>query len=178
MQNFHVLLTYGQQHKAIAQEQFEQEAGKKVSMTGLVVRSEDSWLGASLDGMVDEETILEIKCLTDRKLAKYDGSVRGLIESKTSDVRQVEGKYVLRQTTAASGYYTQVQVAMYCSSRLKCKFMVWSKKDFVIVDVSFDDAWFQQRLALWRNFYFTNLLPVITDSIKAKQLKVVKPFQI
>ena len=124
-------------------------------MTGLVVRSEESWLGASLDGVIDEETILQIKCLTERKFAKYDGSVHGLIESNTYDLRQMDGKYVLRQTTAANGCYTQVQVAMYCSRRTKCKFMVWSKKDFVIADVAFDDVWFQQRLALWRNFYFS-----------------------
>ena len=57
MQNFHVLLRYGQQHEATAREQFEQVTGKKVTMTGLVVRSEDSCLGASLDGVVDQETI-------------------------------------------------------------------------------------------------------------------------
>ena len=82
---------HGQQHEGVASHEFEQATGKKVSVTGLVVRPEESWLGASLDGIVDTETILEIKCPTERKLAKYSGSVHGLIESGTYDGRLMMG---------------------------------------------------------------------------------------
>ena len=169
---------HGQQNEALARETFEKASGKQVETTGLVVRPEESWLGASLDGIVDADTILEIKCPTDRKMERYGGTVQGLIASGTYDVRSKDGKAFLRQTTAASGYYTQVQCAMYCSRRTKCKFMVWSKVDYVIVDVNFDKDWFNERMDYLRKFYFMKLLPVLTDSINKKELKIVQPFMV
>ncbi len=51
-----------------ARETFEELSGSQVQTTGLVVQPEESWLGASLDGIIDEETILEIKCPMVQKL--------------------------------------------------------------------------------------------------------------
>ncbi|XP_071478852.1 uncharacterized protein [Diadema antillarum] len=166
---------YGQDHEGIARTQFERESNTKVQTTGLIVRPDKSWLGASLDGIIDDETILEIKCPTEQKLAKYK-SLQGLIESGTYDVRTTEdGEYYLRRTTAASGYYMQVQVAMYCSRRSKCKFMVWSPTECVIADVKFDDEWFKEQLSRLQTFYFNSLLPAITDRINSHELQIVKP---
>ena len=167
---------HGTQSETLARETFEKETGKQVKTTGLVVRPESSWLGASLDGIVDEDTILEIKCPTDRKLERFGGTVHGLVESGKYDVRCENGKTFLRQSTAASGYYTQVQIAMYCSKRTKCKFLVWCNKDYVITDVHFDKDWFAQRFDHLEKFYFMNLLPALADSILSKELKIVKPF--
>ncbi|XP_038047632.1 uncharacterized protein LOC119721738 [Patiria miniata] len=166
---------HGHTYEATAREAFEHQFETLVETTGLVVNPEESWLGASLDGIVDDNTILEIKCPTERKLERYGVTVRGLVESGTYDVRSREGKYFLRQSSAASGYYTQVQIAMYCSKRPMCKFMVWSKKDYVIADVNFDNEWFEQRLGQLRKFYFKHLLPKLTDSIISRELKIVKP---
>jgi len=111
-----------------ARTHFEKETGNHVIMTGLVVKPEESWLGASLDGIVDDDTILEIKCPTAKKLSKFGGTVRGLIESGSYDVKisKEDNTYCLKETTASSGYYYQVQVAMFCSGRRKCKFMVFA----------------------------------------------------
>ncbi|KAJ8019343.1 hypothetical protein HOLleu_42104 [Holothuria leucospilota] len=164
----------GKESESAAREAFEKEFGTRVETTGLVVLPESSWLGASLDGIVDDQTILEIKCPTEKKLERFGGTVQGLVESGTYDVRCHDGKAFLRSSTASSSYCTQVQVAMYCSQREKCKFMVWCKKDYAIVDVNFDQEWFKQRFDHLEKFYFTNLLPALTDRIISRELRVVK----
>ena len=66
---------HGHQHEQTVREQFERESGCHVDQAGLIVRPEESWLGASLDGRIDRDTILEIKCPTSQKLAKYGNSL-------------------------------------------------------------------------------------------------------
>ncbi len=50
--------------------------------------------------------------------------LKQMIRSNKYDVHFVDEEPVLRQTTAASGYYYQVQIAMHCGQRKKCKFLV------------------------------------------------------
>ncbi|XP_030840542.1 uncharacterized protein LOC105446123 [Strongylocentrotus purpuratus] len=165
---------HGQQHEDIARKQFEEETGCHVDQVGLLVRPEDSWLGASLDGRIDEHSILEIKCPTMQRLSKYK-SLSGLFASGTYDIRRREnGENYLRQTAAASGYYMQVQVAMYCAKATMCKFMVWTENEAVTVDVPFNQEWFSQQYSRLKEFYFMNLLPAITDAVNSQTLRFVK----
>ena len=72
---------HGQECEPIARSCFERVYRKKVKQTGLVVHPQEHWLGASLDGTVDEDTILEIKCPTEKKLEQYGGSLYNMIEA-------------------------------------------------------------------------------------------------
>ena len=165
---------HGQQHEHIAREQFEKETGSHIFQAGLIVRPEESWLGASLDGRIDEDTILEIKCPTPQKMSKHK-SLAELFNSRTYDVRTNDkGEYFLRQTAAANGMYMQVQVAMYCAKASKCKFMVWTASEAITVDVPFDQQWFREQFKRLKEFYFANLLPALTDAINSHTLSVVK----
>ena len=59
---------HGQTSEPLARQWFEETTGLSVETTGLVVDEEDNWLGASLDGVVNADTILEIKCPTEKNL--------------------------------------------------------------------------------------------------------------
>jgi len=164
---------HGTESEPIARSFFESHAMQKVNTTGLIIDPEEHWLGASLDGIVDEDTILEIKCPTKEKLKKYNGSLEQLIKSNKYDVRfEVDGEPVLRQTTAASGYYYQVQIAMHCSRRTNCKFVVWTESEQFIVDVKYDAAWVKQRIEHLKNMYFTHLLPAISSRVSHGHLQI------
>lgn len=108
---------YGQQAEPLARQCFEQTTGLTVETTGLVVHDQENWLGASLDGIIDTDTIIEIKCPTPKKLEAHGGSLQKMIESNKYDVRLIDGKYILRETASGLGYYYQVQVAMHCAKK-------------------------------------------------------------
>lgn len=163
---------YGQECEPIARSYYEHTFRKKITSTGLVVHPTDNWLGASLDGIVDRDTILEIKCPTEKKLEQYNGSLTNMLQANKYDVRVVNGNYVLRQTTAGSGYYYQVQIAMHCSGKGKCNFLVWTPSEQVIVDVLYDQEWVGKQLHHLRGMYFGHLLPAISTMIAHGHLKI------
>jgi len=53
---------HGQQNEAVARSQFEQLYGVQVKPAGFFICAERPWLGASPDGVINEDQILEIKC--------------------------------------------------------------------------------------------------------------------
>lgn len=163
---------YGQECEPIARSYYEHTFRKKITSTGLVVHPTDNWLGASLDGIVDRDTILEIKCPTEKKLEQYNRSLTNMLQANKYDVRVVNGNYVLRQTTAGSGYYYQVQIAMHCSGKSKCNFLVWTPSEQVIVDVLYDQEWVGKQLHHLRGMYFGHLLPAISTMIAHGHLKI------
>jgi hypothetical protein len=55
-------LQYGQCNEKHAREIFEEEFSMSVVSCGLFVHEEYSFLGASPDGLIDEDSIIEIKC--------------------------------------------------------------------------------------------------------------------
>lgn len=62
-----------------------------------------------------------------------------------------------------NGYYTQVQLTMYCTQRVLCYFVVWSESDAIIVHVPYDNEFVQNVLPQLEQFYFKSLLPRLVD---------------
>ena len=163
---------YGQHSEPLARQCFEQTTGLTVETTGLIVHEQDNWLGASLDGIIGTDTILEIKCPTPKKLEAHGGSLFKMIESNKYDVRESDGKYYLRETASGLGYYYQVQVAMHCAKKNICKFMVWTPNEHVIVDVPYNEEWTMNKISHLKCVYFQYLLPAVSTRIAHGVMKV------
>ena len=95
-----------------ARQWFEETTGLSVETAGVIVHEQEKWPGASLDGIIDKDTILEIKCPTDKKLEAHNGSLMQLIDSNKY-VRIINRQYVLRETASGLGFYYQVRLAMH-----------------------------------------------------------------
>lgn len=158
---------HGQACEPLARKWFEEKMGVSIQTTGLIIDKEESWLGASLDGIVDSDTILEIKCPTPKKLEAHNGSMVKMVQSNTYDVKYINGSYVLR-----GGYHCQVQLAMHCSQKKHCKFLVWSPTEQIIVDVQYNRAWAQEKITHLRKVYFEHVLPAIATRITHGVMKV------
>lgn len=163
---------YGQTSEPLARKCFEDTTGQTVETTGLVVHEKENWLGASLDGIIDTDTILEIKCPTLKKLEAHDGSLLKMIESNKYDVKQINGRHVLRETASGLGYYYQVQVAMHCANKTNCKFLVWTPNEYIIVDVPYNQEWTMEKISHLKKVYFEHLLPAIATRIAHGVMKV------
>lgn len=119
---------WGKFHEDGAQSEFEMETGKKVVQCGFFPHHD--WLGASPDGMVDEDAVIEIKC----PFRLRDGG---------------EHKGIAEQPH----YYAQMQIEMYCSDRSKAYFWQWAPHKTKLEVVDRDEWWLDEHIPRLFNFY-------------------------
>jgi putative phage-type endonuclease len=106
----------GKELEAEARMAYEIERGVFVREVGFVEM--DEYTGASTDGLVEDDGILEIKCPSNAVFFRY--SVERKIDPK---------------------YYAQMQMGMLCSGRAWCDYVVYSpnfEKSIVVVRVEKD----------------------------------------
>ena len=93
-------------------------------------------LGASPDGKVDDETVLEAKCpYTERNL-----TIEEPLNSTSFCLEKIESGqgYTLRKDHV---YWDQVQGQMYLSCRKLCFSVVWTTRDVAVMKIERDDSW-------------------------------------
>lgn len=131
---------------------FTLKTGKRVKETGIWFHS-SGILGASPDGIIDDETVLEAKCpYTERNLTTEEA----VASSVTFCLGKSDnGEYVIKKDHV---YWHQVQGELYFSRRKFCYFVVWTTKDLAVVKVERDDSW-GTNIPLLLQFYFDNIFP-------------------
>ncbi|XP_053390110.1 uncharacterized protein LOC128553029 isoform X2 [Mercenaria mercenaria] len=155
---------HGQKFEPIARKWFEHSSRQTVRESGIVVREGEEYLAASPDGVIDQNTIIEIKCPTK--------SLEGLVSSGKYDVCYDKDHIPFLNPKGKNGYYTQVQMAMYCTKTSLCKFILWTAEKQMVLDVLFDSDFVDKILPRVRAFYFKHLLPRLTDEMHFNRLKL------
>ncbi|XP_052818058.1 uncharacterized protein LOC128244081 [Mya arenaria] len=154
---------HGQKYEPVARAWYESVSGHKVRKSGIVVSLTEPYIAASPDGVIDERTIVEIKCPT--------RPLEDLISSGKYDVLLEDGQPKL-SPKGKNGYYCQVQVAMFCTESTMCKFVVWTAEKQCVVDVQYSKDFIKGILPRIRDFYFKHLLVRLTDEFQASRLKI------
>ena len=129
---------------------------KSIYLTGIWFHS-SGILGASPDGLVDDETALESKCpYTERNL-----TIEEAVKSKTFCLEKSESGegYALKRDHV---YWDQVQGEMYFSRRKFCYFVIWTTKDVAIVKIERDETW-AANIPFLTQFYFDHIFPKIVE---------------
>ncbi len=116
---------YGQKHEPLARHAYEIETGNKVRET-VFFRTDE--FGASPDGMIDPDGILEIKCPFSKR---KDGTP--IFTSIFDD--------------SLKHYMAQVQWNLYMSDRKWCAFWQWSPNGFLLENVKPNE---EMIALLWR----------------------------
>jgi len=120
---------HGQQYEGVARSQFETLYGAKVKPAGFFICTECPWLGASPDGVIDEEQIIEIKCPYRGKNSKVEPSGEfPFLERCNNTVRLKKH----------SKYYCQVHGQLYITGRKICKFFVFTLTEVFLEDIEVD----------------------------------------
>jgi putative phage-type endonuclease len=123
-------MAWGRANEANAIGLFELSTGLDVKKCGFFPY--EDWLGASPDGLIGDDTILEFKC-------PYG------IRNKTNPVTFKR----LDQTH----YYGQIQIEMLASGRTKAIFAQWTPNGEYVEHVAQDQAWLDENLSRLRAFY-------------------------
>lgn len=131
---------WGNDNEATALQAFVDGGFVTVEETGFHAHPDLDFLGASPDGLVGDNAVLEIKCPYS---LRYGG------EYKTS-ADQLH-------------YYTQMQIEMACTGRERCYFVQWSPVLPLYVEVvEFNQAWLEESLPELEAFH-KEYLRVIGD---------------
>lgn len=125
-----VATEHGNNFESIAQGDFEIETGLNVVETGFHVSDEYEWLGASPDGLINDDAVLEIKCPYG---ARNTGEFKSVIEQPH--------------------YYAQMQIEMFCTGRNKCYFYQWSQKGSTHDVVDLNKYWLEENIPKLKAFY-------------------------
>jgi hypothetical protein len=109
---------YGQEQEPIAKGHLR-STGLLIKYKGICVSTEEMWLSASPDGVINGDTLLEVKCPfpIPTKWTCLDELIRA---EKYDVVKTEENSYKLK-VKGSRGYYLQIQQTMFCADLRKCK---------------------------------------------------------
>lgn len=145
-----IATNYGTANEGGAIVDFEMTTGLNVVETGF--HKIDDWLGASPDGLIGDDAVIEVKC----PFGKRD----------TADFLSY---------TEQPHYYAQMQLEMYVTGRKLCHFYQWSPVGDMHETVDFSQTWIDENLPKAREFYDQYLIEIkspdkhLTDLVQTKE---------
>jgi hypothetical protein len=115
---------YGVQNEDGARWQYELESGNTVTDASFI--EYEDWLGASPDGYIGEDGLIEIKCPFSKKI---------------------------KPIADQPHYYSQIQIQLLVTGRTWCDFYTWTPTDTNIERIEIDQEWLDKYLPELRQFY-------------------------
>ena len=115
------------------------ETGEFIERCGFTVSPVHPWLGASPDGLIGSDTVVEVKCPYNKEVFSLD---------------------------SRPDYMAQIQTQMFVAGRSKGIFAVWVPGYIQITPVDFDQAWQDESIPVLADFYAC-YQEIIADKDKA-----------
>ncbi|KAK3920263.1 hypothetical protein KUF71_009550 [Frankliniella fusca] len=150
-------MQHGHTNEIIAKEQLRSE-GYEIEECGLFIDEEMPFLGASPDGLIGNDSIVEIKC----PFTAYESqSTLQAIENKQIPYLDIknEGNVKLKKDSA---HYYQIQGQLHITKRQKCLFVVFTKHWKHVEEIERDDGFWNVHMRnQLERFYEEALVPEI-----------------
>lgn len=160
---------YGNENEPIALKETEAALGVQVSPCGLYILEEHQYLGASPDGVIDEETIVEIKCpASAANMTPTEAILKKKITFCVLDESDPQ-KIKLKQN---HNYFYQVQGQLNITKKRYCIFVVWTPKGILFEKIEKDTGFWESILNKLRKFYMECILPEIIDPRLPRKLPI------
>lgn len=170
---------YGIENEPIARNAVQERLKIEIKSAGLFIHKSLPYLAASPDGLIGNDSIIEIKCPPSIKEFTPEEAVQN---GKLKCMVNCKGKLILKKT---DNYYYQVQGQLNITEKKFCYFVVWTPKGtyynfsiynltkimfkyfigFVIDKITKDaEFWINKIEPHVSTFYMECLLPEIIDS--------------
>lgn len=168
-------ITFGRDHEEVAIKLYENTTGNSVAPCGLFIDTSNPFLGASPDGLVGDDGIVEVKCLASVK----EETLSEAVKAKKKLCLEITKEGVL-QLKKSHNYHYQIQGQLAVTNRNWCDFVVYTKKGELFVERIKKDTkfWTNEILPKLTRFYNDCLLPEILDSRIVRGMKVRDPIYI
>lgn len=145
-----IATNYGQQHEPLAVLDFMSEHNLTVDDAGFYVHPEYEWLGASPDGFVGEDALIEVKCPFS---LRNGGEFKALKEQPH--------------------YHAQIQVQLAATGRSTCFFYQWAPHGTKTEVVGFNPDWWSENLPRLHEFYQRYLEDLDNPAHLAERTKII-----
>ncbi len=119
-----VATEYGNANEDGARWQYELETGNEVKPA--FFDTYEDWLGASADGYIEHDGLIEIKCPYSKKIKSIKDQPH---------------------------YYSQIQVQLLCTGREWCHFYTFTPEKSNLETVEWDQEWHDKNMPVLRQFY-------------------------
>ena len=129
--NGNIATEYGQFNEDNAKFDFELK-GFEVKKSQFYISDQIDWLGATPDGEIGEDALLEIKCPYGQRDANPP-------QFKTAEQQP--------------HYYAQMQIQMFCAKKTRCYFYQWSQHGDALEVVELNNFWLEENLPKIAEFY-------------------------
>ena len=136
---------------------------------GLVVPTAYPWIAATPDGFVHDSQALPPLGLVEFKnpySCRHQYLLQAIQSKKLTYLSDSSGTLTLKESDT---YYYQVQVAMFCTNRKWCDFVVLTRVDLHVERINFNEIFCHSFLSKLQNFFFNSLLPELTSPHKPIQ---------
>lgn len=155
-------IQWGRNNESTACKVFEDIEGVKVQPCGIFLHH-SGILGASPDGRVSDEKIIEIKC----PYSARNDKISDMLRSRSYFVKCLSpGVYELNTSNQLGfKYFHQVQANLHLTGAHTCAFVVWSPKETLTFTVNRSEEW-SQYIPQMLEFYRTHILPkLLSDHV-------------
>ncbi|XP_072766253.1 uncharacterized protein [Anoplolepis gracilipes] len=164
-------MKYGRDREEVAKKELATKLNKNIEPCRLFIDYENPFLGASPDGLIDEDGLVEIKCPLSAENLTADEAVQKLPLLKAIFDRTNNDKMNRNHR-----YFYQVQGQLNITQRNYCIFALWTPKSLKIVVVNRDNNfWENQMLPFLKRFYHDCMLPEILDSRHNRHMPIRNP---
>lgn len=145
---------HGRRYESVALDSYEEEVKRNLKRRcGIYVSKEHSFLACSPDA-VDGDILVEVKCPYSAKDSMVDESLNYL--------ELIDGKLSLKK---AHNYFFQIQGSLFCTGLSRCNFVVWTKKDFVIIPIARDDVFISDMVTKLISFFEMFFKPALLNRL-------------
>lgn len=160
-------VAHGIENEHLALQQLATQEKVDIKPCGLFVDHDYPFIGATPDGLIGEDTLIEIKC----PIVAFKNGLEESIKNNKIQIWRYNKKSKLIDLNKNCNWYHQIQGQLHVARREKCLFAVWSgdskllKTEIIKRDVTFWEKKIKEKLL---TFYMDWLLPEIVDSRRAR----------
>ena len=153
-------ITWGINNKAEGVRTFKEAKKLEVQESGLWLKL-SGILGASPDGLVADDGILEVKCPYSHRERTIDEAINYCkLQSKEFHLQKLtDGSYELKRNHR---YWHQVQGQLYLTGRRICYFVTWTPKESLVLAIEKDHSW-SDNLDLLEDFFKVHMFPKLIE---------------
>lgn len=165
-------LRYGRENEILAKIQLEKEQDIKISECGLFIDAEFPFLGATPDGLIDKDGIVEIKCPSSAAEITPEEAIKS--KKITAWKTTADGKILEMKPTHP--WYYQIQGQLHITKRIYCLLGLWTPKGMKVENIKRDDSfWDTQMFPKLQTFYLDCLLPELVDPRHPRSMPIRDP---
>lgn len=150
-------MSHGKLYEAKALKSFEQKYNFKVKRAGFFICISKPFLGASPDGLIDLDSVVEVKC-------PYNGRQECIEPGPNFNFLTYEsGEIVIRKNHK---YYDQIQGQLFITKRAYCYFIVYTFKDMFVQKIAIDVDYCEKSLIpKLELFYSKYYMPYLASTL-------------